>query len=178
MRIERLIVASAVVLLTVGVCVKVNGAAAPGSAAAPAAALATQASRSFDLNPDKAGVFAIGQLTFMVVHKSETWAPAWQRDLIPESGYPKTAGDLQQIRGVLKTDSGRYDFSEELRRGDADTIRLAYRAAPQGAPTRKTRALYLSVSIPLAEYRGQTFYADDAACVLPWWHPMPFALSR
>ena len=130
-------------------------------------ALAGDAWAALDAKLDNSGVLKIEDLTFEVVHKDEKWAPAFQRDLKPELGYPRIALDSHEVRGLLNTGAGRYMFSQILKRADENSS--SYYARIIGTPTQATRQLGIELTLPAETYRGQRVFIDQKACVLPWW---------
>jgi hypothetical protein len=117
--------------------------------------------------PQKNGVFTIDGLKLALLHKSFDWAPAYQRDLQPAAGYPQVSSGAQVVKGAFKTDSGIYEYVQELKQ--AGTNAVSYQASLIGTATKETRLLALSIALPVAEYRGQKVFFDDAEYVIPWW---------
>src|SRR5579862_9781795 len=95
------------------------------------------------LNPDKNGVCTIDGLQLQVQHKSDRWAPAWQRDLKLDAGYPQVTAASQSVKGTFGTDSGPYAFTQDIKQIDADSV--SYDASLAGTPTKGSRVLCLSI---------------------------------
>ena len=131
------------------------------------AADAIPASLFAALNANKNGVSHIDGLELQVQHKSERWAPAWQRDLVPDAGFPLSTADSQTVQGTFKTDSGPYAFSQTLKQLDANTV--SYQASLTGTPTQASRVLCLSILLPTDAYRGQKIFFDNEECDIPWY---------
>jgi hypothetical protein len=120
-----------------------------------------------EIKPAQNGTFKLGRIEFGVQHKSWSWAPARQRDFKPALGYPQSTPDSQTVRGKFVTDSGTYDFTQELRQTAPD--RVTYSAGVSGTPTKESRFLCLSLLLPVDEYKGQKIFFDDQPCSIPWW---------
>ena len=124
-----------------------------------------------EASPLKNGVFTIDGLQFMVLHKSDRWAPALQRDLAVSTGYPMSSADTFDLKGSFKTDSCIYDFAQTMKAVDATSI--SYTASISGQPTKGSKILCLTVALPVSVYRGQQIYFDEQGSELPWWDHGP-----
>ena len=93
--------------------------------------------------------------------------PSYTRELVVEKGYPKIDESSYRVKGVFKTGAGDYDFQQEIKKIDADTV--SYEARLNGSPAKETKKLYLSIALPIADYRGQKILFDKVACLAPWW---------
>lgn len=136
--------------------------------AAPAAvAAASPSSLRSTMRMEDSGELTIDGLRLSVVHKDEAWAPALQRDLKPDSGYPRITASLCQLQGTFTTGSGVYALAQVIGQVDADTVR--YSVQLHGRPGKSTRMLCLAMILPVADYRGQSVAFDDGKTELPWW---------
>jgi len=113
------------------------------------------------------GTFALDDIHFQIEQKSWRWAPAWQRDLTVNPGYPVQTATGFQEQGTFKTDSGPYALTENLAPGTANSV--TYTAELSGTPTQASRLLNLSIGLPIEEYKGQTLLLDQTKLQLPWW---------
>lgn len=113
------------------------------------------------------GALRLGSLQMELRHKSERWATASPRDLALAPGYPRVMSDRHEVKGVLRTDSGNYDYVQDVHRVGAETI--SWKTLMTGTPAKPTRVLALCITIPVSEYRGQALFFDDHPCVLPWY---------
>ncbi len=120
-----------------------------------------------DLNPERNGVFKVGEMGFSVMLKDERWAPAYQRDLKPDDGYPKSSRDSFDLKGKLKTTAGPYAFSQQIQRVDENSVTV--KISMKGKPQKRINILCLSIVLPVEVYRGQKILFDNDACELPWW---------
>ncbi len=120
-----------------------------------------------DMKTEKNGLFSIGGIQFTVLHKDENWGPSYTRDLAIEKDYPKSTSDIHVVKGIFKTGAGNYDFTQEIRKVNEDTV--IYKAQLEGTPSKDTRILSLSMTLPVSEYRGQKIIFDKEECEVPWW---------
>lgn len=141
--------------------------AMPTSCQAQAPAPAGAASAFSQVKLGKNGLFSVGGLNASVLHKSFGWAPAYQRDLQPDASYPQVSATSQFIKGTFKTDSGNYQFAQKITPAGPNAV--SYTASLTGTPTKETRVLALTVSLPVGDYRGQQVFFDNTANALPWW---------
>ncbi len=138
-------------------------------APAPAAATAPATSRPLfaDVTLEKNSLFSLGGIPFMVLHKDAGWATAYTRELAVEKGYPKITAEGYETKGIFKTGAGDYEFTQTVTSVAADTV--SYKARLKGLPTKETRVLALSLTLPAADYRGQKILFDLEPCEVPWW---------
>lgn len=120
-----------------------------------------------EMKPEKNGQFSIGNIPFSILHKDENWAPAYTRDLTVDRDYPKATANSHEVKGVFKTGAGNYDFTQAIRQTSPGSV--TYKAQLKGAPSKETRMLCLSMTLPVADYRGQKILFDNEPCEVPWW---------